>query len=152
MSYDPNQPPQSYGQQPNQPPPGYYAEQQSQYGQPPQQYGQPQQQYGQEPQQYGQPQYGPQQQYGQPQYGPQQQYGQPQYGFPGAQGFAQAVPKDWMTTLLLCIFLGWLGVHRFYTGHIAIGVIQLLTGGGCGIWWLIDFIMILTDSYKDSNG
>ena len=152
MSYDPNQPPQSYGQQPNQPPPGYYAEQQSQYGQPPQQYGQPQQQYGQEPQQYGQPQYGPQQQYGQPQYGSQQQYGQPQYGFPGAQGYSQAVPKDWMTTLLLCIFLGWLGVHRFYTGHIAIGVIQLLTGGRCGIWWLIDFIMILTDSYKDSNG
>src|SRR6266702_4319243 len=137
MSYDPNQPPQSYGQQPNQPPPGYYAEQQSQYGQPPQQYGQPQQQYGQEPQQYGQPQYGPQ-----------QQYGQPQYGFPGAQGYAQAVPKDWMTTLLLCIFLGWLGIHRFYTGHTVIVIIQLLTAGGCGIWVLIDFIMILTDSYR----
>src|SRR6266700_5033234 len=155
MSYDPNQPPQSYGQQPNQPPPGYYAEQQSQYGQPPQQYGQPQQQYGQEPQQYGQPQqqygqpqYGPQQQYGQPQYGSQQQYGQPQYGFPGA----QAVPKDWMTTLLLCIFLGWLGIHRFYTGHTVIGIIQLLTAGGCGIWVLVDFIMILTNSYRDSNG
>ena len=148
MSYDPNQPPQSYGQQPNQPPPGYYAEQQSQYGQPPQQYGQEPQQYGQSQQQYGQPQYGPQQQYGQPQYGSQQQYGQPQYGFPGA----QAVPKDWMTTLLLCIFLGWLGIHRFYTGHTVIGIIQLLTAGGCGIWVLVDFIMILTDSYRDSNG
>ena len=148
MSYDPNQPPQSYGQQPNQPPPGYYPEQQSQYGQQPQQYGQQPQQYGQPQQQYGQPQYGPQQQYGQPQYGPQQQYGQQQYGFPGA----QAAPKDWVTTLLLCILLGYLGVHRFYTGHIVIGIIQLLTAGGCGIWWLIDFIMILTDSYRDSNG
>ncbi len=64
----------------------------------------------------------------------------------------QTMQKDWLTTLLLCIFLGYLGVHSFYTGRTAIGVIQLLTGGGCGIWWLIDFIMILTDSYRDSNG
>jgi len=60
--------------------------------------------------------------------------------------------KDWLTTLLLYIFVGWLGVHRFYTGHTGIGVVQLLTGGGCGIWQLIDLITIITGSYKDSNG
>ncbi len=114
---------------------------------------QPQQPYGQEPPQqpqqpWGQPptQY-PQQQYGQPQY---QQYGQPQYQ--QQYGYLQSQQKDWLTALLLCIFLGWLGIHRFYTGNTVIGVIQLLTAGGCGIWWIVDFILILTDSYRDSNG
>jgi TM2 domain-containing membrane protein YozV len=60
--------------------------------------------------------------------------------------------KDWLVTLLLCFFLGYLGVHRFYTGSIGIGVAQLLTLGGCGIWALIDFILILVGSYKDGNG
>ena len=60
--------------------------------------------------------------------------------------------KDWLTTLLLCFFIGVFGVHRFYTGHTAIGVVQLLTLGGCGIWVLIDFIMIIVGSYKDAQG
>lgn len=60
--------------------------------------------------------------------------------------------KDWLTTLLLCLFVGGLGVHRFYSGDTAIGIVQLLTGGGCGIWWLIDIIMIVTGSYTDSEG
>ncbi|HFD38484.1 MAG TPA: FHA domain-containing protein [Anaerolineae bacterium] len=60
--------------------------------------------------------------------------------------------KEWLITLLLCVFLGYLGAHRFYTGHIAIGLIQLFTGGLCGIWSFIDLILILTGSYRDAEG
>lgn len=60
--------------------------------------------------------------------------------------------KDWLTTLLLCIFLGYLGIHRFYTGHTVIGIIQLLTVGGCGIWTIIDLILIVVGSFKDASG
>jgi len=64
----------------------------------------------------------------------------------------QGEGKDWLTALLLCFFLGVFGVHRFYTGHTAIGVVQLLTLGGCGIWALIDFIIIIVGSFKDAKG
>jgi hypothetical protein len=60
--------------------------------------------------------------------------------------------KEWLPALLLAFFVGCFGVHRFYTGHIGIGVVQLLTFGGCGIWALIDFIMIITGSFTDVNG
>lgn len=58
----------------------------------------------------------------------------------------------WITCLLLCWFLGVFGVHRFYTGHTGLGVLQLLTLGGCGIWSLIDFIIIATGNFKDAEG
>lgn len=81
---------------------------------------------------------------------PQGQTTQVTVNIQGAQ--TDAEPKDWLTALLLAIFLGVLGIHRFYTGHIGIGIVQLLTAGGCGIWTLIDIIMIATGSFKDKNG
>lgn len=58
----------------------------------------------------------------------------------------------WLIALVLCIVLGSFGVHRFYTGNTTTGIIMLLTLGGCGIWTLIDIIMIACNSYVDGNG
>jgi hypothetical protein len=55
-----------------------------------------------------------------------------------------ASPDFDVTTVLLWFFLGGLGMHRFYMGDITIGILQLLTLGGFGIWWLIDGIRLLT--------
>jgi TM2 domain-containing membrane protein YozV len=63
--------------------------------------------------------------------------------------------KEKTTALILCIlpyFIQIHGIHRFYTGHIGIGIIQLITWGGCGIWTLIDLIQIISGSYKDAQG
>lgn len=57
--------------------------------------------------------------------------------------------KDWLVTLLLCIFFGGIGVHRFYAGKIGTGILQLITLGGCGIWTLVVIIGNFTD--KDGN-
>jgi len=60
--------------------------------------------------------------------------------------------KSWIGTLLLCFFLGFLGIHRFYTGHVGLGIVYLLTVGFFGIGWFIDFLLILFGAFKDANG
>jgi TM2 domain-containing membrane protein YozV len=60
--------------------------------------------------------------------------------------------KGFVPTLLLCFFLSWLGIHRFYVGKIGTGILMLLTFGGFGIWSLIDFVMIACGSFKDAQG
>ena len=79
--------------------------------------------------------------------------------------------KSWGTSLLLCIFLGMLGIHRFYAGKIISAIVILITtlfifiiipiitfGIGIIFWFipplieLIDIIIIVTGNFKDSQG
>lgn len=60
--------------------------------------------------------------------------------------------KSFTTALILSILLGGLGVDRFYLGYTGLGILKLITVGGCGIWQLIDIIMIATGKLKDANG
>lgn len=61
-------------------------------------------------------------------------------------------PKSQLVAVLLAVFVGVLGIHRFYLGYTSIGIIQLLTLGGCGIWALIDLIRIAMGDLKPANG
>ena len=109
----------------------------------------------------------PNSQYGYPQQGygyPQQGYGHPQQGAPGMYRDPHAPfgydpfgrpysDKSKVAAGLFQLFLGAFGVGRFYTGHVGIGLIQLFTCGGFGIWALIDAIMMLaSNNFLDKQG
>lgn len=76
---------------------------------------------------------------------------QPSNG-PAAPQPQAAGQKSFVVALILSILLGYLGIDRFYLGYIGLGVLKLVTGGGCGIWALIDVILIATGKLNDADG
>lgn len=60
--------------------------------------------------------------------------------------------KSFVVTLLLAIFFGVFGVHRFYVGKVGTGILHLFTLGAFGIWTLIDTILIILQKFTDSSG
>ena len=69
-----------------------------------------------------------------------------------AQNETSKSEKDWIATLLLSLFFGGLGVHRFYVGKVGTGLLMLFTLGGLGIWALIDLIMVIVGKFTDGEG
>ena len=61
--------------------------------------------------------------------------------------------KTILPTFLLFIVLSWpFGAHRFFLRRYASAILFIITIGGCGIWWIIDFILIVTGSMRDDKG
>ena len=78
-----------------------------------------------------------------------QPYAAPYAAAPAAE---EVSPKSWLATLLLSIFLGELGIDRFYLGKVGTGILKLITLGGFGVWWLIDVILVIASAMRDKNG
>ncbi|WP_307858273.1 TM2 domain-containing protein [Cellulomonas fulva] len=96
--------------------------------------------------------------YGAPPYGP-PAYQAPGYGtgyppgtYPGPGVDPGSSDKSFIATWLLSYFLGVFGVDRFYLGKVGTGLAKLFTFGGCGIWWLVDLILVLAGAQKDKYG
>ncbi len=70
----------------------------------------------------------------------------------GGAGMPGISPKSKMVALILCIFLGTIGIHRFYVGKVGMGILYLLTGGLCGIGWIVDIIQIACGNFRDNMG
>lgn len=65
---------------------------------------------------------------------------------------AATAPKSFVATWAFSLFLGVLGIDRFYLGKIGTGVLKLITAGGFGLWALIDLIIVLAGGARDATG
>ncbi|WP_370893493.1 TM2 domain-containing protein [Janibacter sp. GXQ6167] len=74
------------------------------------------------------------------------------YAVPASQIPGVFSDREWLITILLSAFLGYLGIDRFYVGQIGLGVLKLVTCGGFYVWWIIDLILIATRKFPDENG
>lgn len=72
--------------------------------------------------------------------------------FPARQVPGLFSDKEWLVALLLAFFVGTLGVDRFYLGHTGLGIAKLLTLGGCGVWSLVDLVLIAMRKVNDDQG
>jgi len=61
-------------------------------------------------------------------------------------------PKKKITTLILCLFLGIFGAHRFYVRKTGSGILWLLTCGLLGIGWIVDIILIISNHFLAADG
>jgi len=73
---------------------------------------------------------------------------------PGASLSEQREKREqrWLICLLLAIFLGGFGAHRFFVGKIGTAILMIVTLGGVGIWYLIDIITIAIGKFRDKDG
>lgn len=84
---------------------------------------------------------------------PSSDQGMPAYAGAGdTYGAGGAPQKSFLAAWLLSLFLGTLGVDRFYLGKIGTGILKLVTCGGAGIWYLVDLVMLLVGSTRDKSG
>jgi hypothetical protein len=60
--------------------------------------------------------------------------------------------KDWITTVIISFFVGIFGIDRFYLGYTGLGILKLITLGGCGVWALIDLILEVMGRIPDAQG